>query len=71
MCCFYQIFKISTPWRNAEVWAMQQQFYNNNFIYSRPIAGIRAKIEHETTYLQTSKWHVKNIHVKYHTDHCA
>ena len=31
------------------------------FIYSRPIAGIRAKTEHETTYLQTSKWHVKII----------
>ena len=44
------------------------------FIYSRPIAGIRAKMEHETTYLQTSKWHVKNIFTcmhlgfKYHTD---
>ena len=52
-------------------------FQEQVFIYSRPIAGIRAKIEHETTYLQTSKWHVKNIHVfmhlgfKYHTDQRA
>ena len=37
-----------------------------------PTAGIRAKMEHETTYLQTSKWHVKNIFMhmgfNYHTD---
>ena len=47
------------------------------FIYSRPVAGIRAKMEHETTYLQTSKWHVKSIFTcmhlgfKYHTDQRA
>ena len=33
--------------------------------------GIRAKMKHETTYLQTSIWHVKNIFMhlgfKYHT----
>ena len=27
-------------------------FNNQFFIYSRPIAGIRAKMEHETSYLQ-------------------
>ena len=51
--------------------ARQQQV----FIYSRPIAGIRAKMEHETIDLQTSKWHVKNIFMhlgfKYHTDQRA
>ena len=50
-------------------------FNNKFFMYSRPIAGIRAKLEHETTYLQKSKWHVKNIFMdlgfKYHTDQCA
>ena len=47
-------------------------FQQQVFIYSRPIAGIGAKIVYETTYLQTSKWHVKNIYMhlgfKYHTD---
>ena len=50
-------------------------FSTTIFIYSRPIAGIRAEMGHETTYLQTSKWHVKNIFMhlgfKYHTDQCA
>ena len=51
------------------------KFLQHVFIYSRPIAGIRTKMEHETTYLQTSKWHVKNIFMhlsfKYHTDQRA
>ena len=50
-------------------------FQQQVFIYSGPIAGIRAKMEHETTYLQTPKWHVKNIFMllglKYHTDQRA
>ena len=35
----------------------QQDFFFNNkiFIYSRPIAGIGAKMEHEQTYIQTYK----------------
>ena len=54
--------------KQLQVWALrslglgqQQVFQQQVFIYSRPITGIRAKMEHETTYLQTSKWHVKNI----------
>ena len=51
------------------------RFQQQVFIYSRPIAGIRAKMEHETTYLQTTKWHVKIIFMhlgyKYHTDQRA
>ena len=51
------------------------KFQQQVFIYSRPIAGIRAKMERVTTYLQTSKWHVKNIFMhlgfKYHTDQRA
>ena len=50
-------------------------FQQQVFIYSRPIAGIKAKMEHETTYLQISKWHVKNIFMhlgfKYYTDQRA
>ena len=53
----------------------QTRFQQQVFIYSRPIAGRRAKMEHETTYLQTSKWHVKIIFMhlgfKYHTDQRA
>ena len=53
----------------------QQFFFQRVFIYSRPIAGIRAKMEHGTTHLQTSKLHVKNIFMhskfKYHTDQRA
>ena len=30
-------------------------FQQQVFVYSRPIAGIRAKMDHETTVLQTSK----------------
>ena len=51
------------------------KFFQQVFIYSRPIAGIRAKLEHETTYLQTSKCYVKNIFMhfgfKYVTDQHA
>ena len=35
--------------------SFSQQEVLTSFYYSRPIAGIIAKIEHETTYLQTFK----------------
>ena len=57
------------------LYRLATSFQQQVFIYYRPIAGIRAKMEHKTTYLQTSKWHVKNIFMhlgfKYHTDQRA
>ena len=50
-----------------------QQSFSNKFLFTPgPLQAYELKMKYETTYLQTSKWHVKNIFMhldfKYHTN---